>query len=213
MEFYNYPFDFYKMYIEKYYYVNLCMLTYNDQYEYHNTINIVYNIDEHILHKTVNMENCYINKLGVVIDKLFNRIRFNHLVYYNSDYPRYPTVRVNRKTNNLHKMLCDTFIKNTNGCIINHIDGNKSNYNLNNLEITTYSGNNKHAMRTGLNEKSSINPIRKIKAVINNRVLIFNTMGEAADCLGLTTQRVYGILNRVSNKGYVNENTFITYFN
>jgi hypothetical protein len=57
--------------------------------------------------------------------------------------------RNNPKT--LHRLLAKTFIPNPeNKPCVNHIDGNKLNNNLSNLEWVSYSENNKHAFKTGL---------------------------------------------------------------
>jgi hypothetical protein len=62
----------------------------------------------------------------------------------------YSTV-IRGKTAKLHRMLALAFIPNTgNKKTVNHIDGNKLNNNLSNLEWATSSENNKHAYDTKL---------------------------------------------------------------
>jgi len=58
-------------------------------------------------------------------------------------------------THKIHRLVADTFIENKdNKLTVNHIDGNKLNNNVNNLEWATYSENIKHAYNTGLMENT-----------------------------------------------------------
>lgn len=58
-------------------------------------------------------------------------------------------------TKNIHRLLAKTFIPNPlNKKCINHIDGNKLNNNLGNLEWVTHEENMAHAFRTGLTNNS-----------------------------------------------------------
>lgn len=51
----------------------------------------------------------------------------------------------------IHRLVAENFIKNSNNLPqVNHIDGNKENNNINNLEWCTGSQNMKHAVKTGL---------------------------------------------------------------
>lgn len=59
-----------------------------------------------------------------------------------NDENKYKTIRV-------HKIICLTFLGEYN-LEVNHIDGNKLNNNLNNLEYCTHSENLIHAFKTGL---------------------------------------------------------------
>lgn len=56
----------------------------------------------------------------------------------------------NKKTRNIHRLVAETFIANPNDYpCINHIDGNKENNNVNNLEWCTYKYNTSEAIRLG----------------------------------------------------------------
>jgi len=73
----------------------------------------------------------------------------------------------NKKVNaTIHRMVATSFLKNTDGKItVNHIDGNKLNNNVSNLEWNTYSENNKHAFTIGL---------RSLKGQSHNRSKLKN---------------------------------------
>lgn len=59
------------------------------------------------------------------------------------------------KTFKVHRLIAKAFIENPNNYkIINHIDGNKLNNNLNNLEWCNHSHNNKEAYKQGLKENN-----------------------------------------------------------
>jgi hypothetical protein len=56
----------------------------------------------------------------------------------------------------IHRLLAITFIPNPdNHPIINHIDGNKGNNDLANLEWCTHKHNSKHAIRIGMNRRAN----------------------------------------------------------
>lgn len=51
----------------------------------------------------------------------------------------------------VHRIVAECFIDNPDSLpVVNHIDGNKQNNNVNNLEWVTYSENTKHAFKLGL---------------------------------------------------------------
>lgn len=59
--------------------------------------------------------------------------------------------RKSKKLFKIHKAVAESFIKNPEGKpVVNHIDGNKRNNNVENLEWVTYSENTLHAYKTGL---------------------------------------------------------------
>lgn len=72
-----------------------------------------------------------------------------------------------KKTKTVHRLLMIAFLGNQNKDV-NHIDGNKKNCNIENLEYVTKSENIRHAMRLGL-IKSNTN---KIAAEKRKRVLM-----------------------------------------
>lgn len=72
--------------------------------------------------------------------------------YNNNDYPRIELRRNKiRRNYNVHILLATLYIPNPeNKPFVNHIDGDKKNFKLNNLEWCTASENMKHAVRIGL---------------------------------------------------------------
>lgn len=68
-----------------------------------------------------------------------------------------------RKTIKVHRLVGEHFIPNLeNKRTINHIDGNKHNNTVENLEWATYKENQQHAIRTGLWNKEYLKSKRKV---------------------------------------------------
>lgn len=88
-----------------------------------------------------------INRVGEVYNIKFKRKLKASLTSSSGYY----TVYVDGKNRLLHRLLAQTFIPNPDNLpCINHIDGNKLNNDLSNLEWCTYSYNERHAYKTGL---------------------------------------------------------------
>jgi len=77
----------------------------------------------------------------------------------------YYAVTINRKASKIHTLVVETFIgKVPKGMCVNHIDGDKSNNKLANLEIVTPAENCQHAVRLGLTkpQKGEDNALSKL---------------------------------------------------
>lgn len=67
-----------------------------------------------------------------------------------------------RKTKTIHRLVLETFLPNNKLPCVNHIDGNKTNNSIENLEWCTYSQNERHAHDIGIGGS-----ILKLSDVIN----------------------------------------------
>jgi hypothetical protein len=79
----------------------------------------------------------------------------------------------------LHRLIAFVFLENgENKCTINHVDGNKGNNNINNLEWATYSENHLHAYKK-LGRKPNINQLGNFneKSALSKRVFQFSKDG------------------------------------
>jgi hypothetical protein len=70
----------------------------------------------------------------------------------------YECINIKNKGYFIHRAICFAFKQTLEGkCFVNHIDGNKLNNNIENLEWCTKSENTKHAYTKGLKQKSISN--------------------------------------------------------
>lgn len=108
------------------------------------------------------------------------------------------------KVRPLHRLMAETFIPNPNNHpVINHIDGNKLNNRVDNLEWCTWSHNNKEAYRLGLrnvSEKTRIQFMRdchtpeiKAKAIEN--------LKKSKDKSNKRMKEIYGFKIQLSKDG------------
>lgn len=94
----------------------------------------------------------------------------------------------------VHKLVALAFIPNPNNYpVVNHIDGDKTNNNVSNLEWTTYSGNNTHALRNGLRSPrgNTIAQLRDDGSVVG----IYRSTCEAARKTGISIGSISHCLN------------------
>lgn len=109
-----------------------------------------------------------------------------------------------------HRLVAIAFIPNPNNKPqINHIDGNKLNNNVNNLEWCTNRENIDHSLKTGLqNHKGKNNP--KAKSVLQydlqgNLINRYDTLREATQMTGVLENKISMVCNHHSKTagGYV----------
>ena len=144
-----------------------------------------------------------INKNGIIYDTVKNR--FVSIVY-SGKHGEYPKIRLVSKDGIenllvLHKLLASLFIpkpNKTEKLYVNHIDGNKRNFSLTNLEWVTSSENIQHGVNTGLIDKTKyINQIPKdinkndiYKIEIINLILSGYSNDDIADKYGLHSRYI-----------------------
>ena len=75
----------------------------------------------------------------------------------------------------MHRLVAEGFLGKQDGLDVNHIDGNKKNNNLLNLEFCTRQKNVEHAIKNGLNNRKT--PVKIVET------------GEIFDCIKFAMQR------------------------
>lgn len=117
---------------------------------------------------------------------------------------RYPHYRVNINDGRVsdrfvHKLLALTFLeppKNYPIMAVNHKNGNKDDFALNNLEWVTSSENNIHAFKEGL--RTDNKPIQ-IKDVTNGEIRTYFSLGEAARQLNTNPGAISSVISGKTN--------------
>ena len=101
-----------------------------------------------------NYEDYLVNENGDIFSKKSNKLLkpreskngYLYVILYTNGKP---------KTLKIHRLVAMTFLNNSNNLPqVNHIDGNKLNNNVDNLEWCTATQNNKHAWKLGSNENT-----------------------------------------------------------
>lgn len=130
-----------------------------------------------------NFEDYEINLKGIVRDRYTKKEFRPHIDHKGYFYIQLPDKRVM-----VHRLLAFAFISNPNpekNTIINHIDGNPSNNNLDNLEWCDYRHNNQQAIYQGLKSDSIDCLVRDFDTGI---VYDFPSTAEAKRFMGIPTK-------------------------
>ena len=173
------------------------------------TVAKISNVTEQNWRPIKDYENIYeINELSEI--RSLNKRNYHHILKQRIDRAGYKTVRLSLKgktaTEYVHRLIGNTYLDNPNNrCCINHIDGDKLNNNLGNLEWSSHSENMKHAYQSGLvtNLKSRYKPV-----IDKCSGEIFESIKKAAD---------YYMIPYTTCKNYINGNrnnpTCLSYLN
>jgi hypothetical protein len=165
-----------------------CNTSFGFKWRYTNNINNINNNFNDEIWKKIPDE--IIEKNNILISNK-GKIRYNYIVkHIFTIINGYNVISINSKHYYIHRLVALTFLDNQdNKKIVNHIDGNKLNNNIENLEWVTSLENNLHAINTGL--------IKRCKKVIQydknmNKLNEFKSIKEASNCLSIGKHCIFG---------------------
>ena len=140
--------------------------------------------------KIPNYEHYYATTDG----KIYSLFSNKYLKPYKNKYGYYSVALLKngkQKTYQIHRLIALTYLQQNGKNYVNHIDGNKSNNMLCNLEFVTFNENIKHAWDNGLYENTRLNS--KIKA---NKIVLdiqtgvyYNSLIEASNYYNFNYKR------------------------
>lgn len=142
-----------------------------------------------------NTEGYFISSLG-----RFKNKKGVIMKNYKPHHSGYIYLRVNIDKYALHRLVALTFIHNLeNKPFVNHIDGNKTNNKVENLEWVTCPENNQHNHNIGLIKCFT----RKVGQydLEMNEINRFNSIKEAAEFLNISSSCIKGVLYKKQNTG------------
>ena len=133
---------------------------------------------ENEIWKNITIDNQLFDKYQVSSLGRFKNSKKVIMENYKPHHSGYIYVRVNKQKYALHRLVASTFVDNCySKTIVNHIDGNKTNNQADNLEWCTFSENSLHSHKIGLTKQFT----RKIAQYSLDNTLIknFNSIIEA----------------------------------
>ena len=145
--------------------------------------------------------------------KVYSKIRKKYLkLNYKKNGYVYVSLQVNniKITKRVHRIVAEAFIQNPdNKPFVNHIDGNKSNNNVKNLEWVTGKENNIHAINIGLFDPKKQCHTYELIDVSGNMVYRSKGFQDFINYIGLKKSSIFsyirnneGIIKTGKYKGY-----------
>lgn len=123
-------------------------------------------------------------------DGILRNVKSKKIVRGNHERNGYQRVRIENKClggvvrTSIHQLVAEAFIPNPNGYPeINHIDTNKQNNHVSNLEWTDHSGNMKHAYACGINRKPLRDHSIATRKKVTNGEATFDSISDAGKWL------------------------------
>lgn len=110
-----------------------------------------------------------------------------------------------QKTYKIHRLVAQFFLKNDfDYKYVNHIDGNKQNNDVSNLEWCSASENNSHAYRQGLKHRKNFSTKkREVKCFKTNKIIKFSSIADASKIMDITSGRIINAIKyKKKYKGY-----------
>lgn len=123
------------------------------------------------------------------------------IIRKNYDSKTYSCINLSKegktKTHFIHILVANAFLDKIEGKnYVNHIDGNKHNNNVNNLEWCTASENQRHALATGLRNKNA-NSIKIIQYDLSGNVIkIWESLMEASRQNNISEGAISNCINK-----------------
>lgn len=154
--------------------------------------------------RSVDREVEYVNYRGTICKKNYKGI----IMKTNLTWAGYERVTLHHDSKDegfmIHALVAKAFIQNDNPnrTQVNHIDGNKLNNTVENLEWVTASENQQHAQDTGLKKRMAADD-RMIAFKNIDKVMVFSSVSKASKHFGVSIHKINMIL-RTNNTGKVN---------
>ena len=102
-----------------------------------------------------------------------------------------------QKTIPTHLAVAEAFLgERPDGCVVNHIDGNKFNNNVDNLEYITYSDNTNHAFDNGLSVSGEQHP----NSTLSNADVVLMKLLSASGYTSKELSEKFGVNQRTVNR-------------
>jgi len=138
----------------------------------------------------------FVDKSGAVYYQYQSRFQQMAKQFTNTGYQY---IQVGRHRHLVHRLIAKAYLPNTlNKPCVNHIDGDKKNNHVSNLEWVTYSENMRHAVDTGLwvrkgSKQNNAKLTEAIVETIKNRLVAGETGTSLAKEYGVAHGRIYDI--------------------
>lgn len=137
------------------------------------------------------MDKYQVSNTGLVRNKKTNCLMHQKIGRDGHYLSVYLTNNGHENTYRVHRLVAEAFLGKQPGMMVNHIDGNKLNNHVDNLEWCTARENNLHAIKTGLNHPGAYQK-RPIRVVETGE--IFDGVCECAEAVGADFRNVYAAL-------------------